>query len=111
MGFPECPTSPANSEVTGPRLDETAFKLQFMTLPWLGASTPRSKSVEGSLTRQRQLCVKQTSPYRKKLSFHSRSQNVKMPGPLSGKESEKLLEGKDPRGRSEEAEATGFNRH
>ena len=32
-----------------------------------------------------------------------------MPGPLSGRESEKLLEEKDPRGRSEETEATGFH--
>lgn len=37
---------------------------------WLGANTLWSKSVRGSLPSQRQLCVKQTSLYRKKL-FHS----------------------------------------
>lgn len=57
--------------MTGQRRDETSFKLQLMAV--LSGSVPILHVLNllwGRLPHQRQLCVKETSLYRKKV-FHS----------------------------------------
>lgn len=67
----ECPIVPARSKMAGQRRDETSFKWLFMTvLSGLAPTLYVLSQWGGGPTSQRQLCVRQTSPYRKKL-FHS----------------------------------------